>query len=963
MAPSWALVVLFLASGFQAVSALPDDYCATNFTVSAYGQDYFRVSVIDGSCYCAGAGLVDTLRVRNGSWLTGATSITGNLAVTGTTTTGPVTASGTSSFGSVGLSSTLTVTGATTLAGVSAGSTSVTTLSVTTNAGGSIRDITLPPGSGWTAGGAPARVNTNAYLVNDPTSGLMIAGSGTTRTVSMYDRVIVNGNLTATGATTLGSLSVSSLAVSGGATVGGNVVISGTTTTGPITATGTSTFAAVSVTGNLDVGGTVSAPSLVNGGFNFVLGISDQSTRGNSGSSRALVKNTGSTLYVNYAGDFTGGTVVNSSLAVTGATSLRTLSAGATALAATTVASLSSTGTASVASTLTVSGSTTLADVTVGGYGTFSGAGASIKELTLPPGSWSTASRSNQYGYIINDASGYNTLMIVGSHPTGGSPRSVSLWDFLTVNGGLSVTGAATVGGNLAVTGTTTSGPITASGTSTFGGATVNGALSVTGTSTLAGVTAASLSLSTTLSVSGGTTLATLSAASTTVTALTVTTNAGASVRDITLPPGSGWTASGAPARSNANAYVVNDPSSYMMLVGSGTTTRIITMRDQVNVNGGLSVSGNASFAGLSLASMTMTGSLTVGGNLAVTGTTTSGPISATGTSTFAAATVTGTVTAATASAPSLINSGFNFVLGNADQSSRGNSGSSRALVKNTGATLYVNYANDFTGGTVVNSAMSVTGSSSLQGLTAGTSTLGATTVASATVTGTATVGSTLSVSGATTLSSSLNVAGYTTVSGVGASIKELSLPPGSWNTASRPYSSGYIINDVGSYNTLMILGSNQASGARQVSLWDFLTINGGLSVTQSASVSGNLGVSGTTSSGPITSSGTSSFAGISIGGALSVSGGATLNTLSANSASVTTLTVTTNAGASIRDITLPPGGGWAASGSPTRSNSNAYIVNDPGSVSVFQPMCMAFPFLLGLQTEFAKETITCFQL
>ncbi len=47
--------------------------------------------------------------------------------------------------------------------------------------------------------------------------------------------------------------------------------------------------------------------NIENGGFDFVLGITDQTTRGDSGLSRALVKDSGSTLVLNYADDFTGG--------------------------------------------------------------------------------------------------------------------------------------------------------------------------------------------------------------------------------------------------------------------------------------------------------------------------------------------------------------------------------------------------------------------------------------------------------------------------------------------------------------------------------------------------------------------------------------------------------------------------------------------------------------------------------
>ena len=67
------------------------------------------------------------------------------------------------------------------------------------------------------------------------------------------------------------------------------------------------------VNGNLNATG-----NLTGGGTDFVLGNTDQSTRGNSGNSRALVKDTGTILALNYAGDFTGGVRVDSRISVGG---------------------------------------------------------------------------------------------------------------------------------------------------------------------------------------------------------------------------------------------------------------------------------------------------------------------------------------------------------------------------------------------------------------------------------------------------------------------------------------------------------------------------------------------------------------------------------------------------------------------------------------------------------------------
>jgi hypothetical protein len=63
---------------------------------------------------------------------------------------------------------------------------------------------------------------------------------------------------------------------------------------------GSTTLLTVENSGNLNIGG-----------FELKLGTSDQSTRGNTGSSRVLVKDSNATLAINYAGDFSGGTRVD----------------------------------------------------------------------------------------------------------------------------------------------------------------------------------------------------------------------------------------------------------------------------------------------------------------------------------------------------------------------------------------------------------------------------------------------------------------------------------------------------------------------------------------------------------------------------------------------------------------------------------------------------------------------------
>jgi cytoskeletal protein CcmA (bactofilin family) len=101
---------------------------------------------------------------------------------------------------------------------------------------------------------------------------------------------------------------------------------------GTLSATGLATFtggisgenfSVADTTGNTSIGGTLSVTGTIsNGGFDFMLGANDQVSRGNSGSSRALVKATNNILSINYGSDFTGGTQINGNLSVTGDTTL-----------------------------------------------------------------------------------------------------------------------------------------------------------------------------------------------------------------------------------------------------------------------------------------------------------------------------------------------------------------------------------------------------------------------------------------------------------------------------------------------------------------------------------------------------------------------------------------------------------------------------------------------------------------
>lgn len=98
----------------------------------------------------------------------------------------------------------------------------------------------------------------------------------------------------------------------------GNVGIGKTPTTnldvnGTINAT-TFTGSNISVSGSIQAAGNIGAiGGITNGGYDFILGNANQVARGNSGPSRALVKEGAASLKINFAGDFTGGTEVQGS--------------------------------------------------------------------------------------------------------------------------------------------------------------------------------------------------------------------------------------------------------------------------------------------------------------------------------------------------------------------------------------------------------------------------------------------------------------------------------------------------------------------------------------------------------------------------------------------------------------------------------------------------------------------------
>jgi len=66
---------------------------------------------------------------------------------------------------------------------------------------------------------------------------------------------------------------------------------------------------------------------------------------------------------------------------------------------------------------------------------------------------WWTYAAGDGGAAIYNDASGYNTLMIVGNASGGGGIRRVGVWDDLNVSGSESIQGSLNVNGNISSNG------------------------------------------------------------------------------------------------------------------------------------------------------------------------------------------------------------------------------------------------------------------------------------------------------------------------------------------------------------------------------------------------------------------------------------------------------------------------------------------------------------------------------
>ncbi|KAK9845083.1 hypothetical protein WJX74_010407 [Apatococcus lobatus] len=514
---------------------------------------------------------------------------------------------------------------------------------------------------------------------------LTVNGNGTVSgTLGVGGATTLSSTLSVTGATTMAGASCTTLSASGNATLSGTLSVTGSSTlTGGLTVTGTSSLAAAScstltTTGTASVGGTLTVAGrlTVNNGVTVAGGAAGGAGNrlqitggGSSGSTTGIDLST-------YAGgpapcfsltatDLGNGIDALDLLQFTGsgstqASRLRVLGNGNVGLGGQTNPqnTLDVTGGGNFTGSLGVGGTSTLSAATLSGTLNVTGAstmaGTTCSTLTVTGGT--TLSTVTVTGNCTTAAFSASSLAVTGSSVLAGVTCStLGASGNTTVGGSLGVTGGASMSSSLSVTGTTTVSSLTASGSATLNGtltvagpATLNNTLSVVGASTLASATAS------TLTVTGASTLG----GKLTVTSTAVVLGGvvgGPGYRMQVFGAGSPGSTSGldlstfATSASQASGFSVtvsdvnNNQNSLDLLqcTGPGTAQAnrlhlhgpngYIGLGGQTNPQYTLDVTGNGNFSG----------NLAVGGNLVFSSLNLAGTLSVSGSTTLAAATCT----------------------------------------------------------------------------------------------------------------------------------------------------------------------------------------------------------------------------------------------------------------------------------------------------------------------------------
>jgi len=427
----------------------------------------------------------------------------GNASITGTLTSGAATVASLSSTGAASVGGTLTVTGASTLAGLTAGATTVDSLSSTgaASVGGTLTvtdDVNVGGGNFTITAltGDTAIAGTLSVAGNTTLTGTLNSGSATVASLLSNGPSTINGTLSVTdnfsiatnkftvdsltgdtaiagaldvtGTTALSTLTTSGLAtldsaiITNNASVGGNFTVTGSSTVAGLTA-GATTVDSLTVTNGAAVGTTLSVGTdMTVGGNTTMTGTLDSGaltatsvTDSSLTAGRLVFAGTGGNLTDNAAllyNDLTGEVSITGSLVVDGLT-----------LDTTTISS-------STGNNITLAPATNVVDVS----------NSSIINAVDPVNPQDVATKAyvdglSSSGFTLSDGtnstvvSGGDTLAVSGTANevevavgagtdtlTIGLPNNVTVSNDLTVANNLAVTGSATIGANITIAGNLT---------------------------------------------------------------------------------------------------------------------------------------------------------------------------------------------------------------------------------------------------------------------------------------------------------------------------------------------------------------------------------------------------------------------------------------------------------------------------------------------------------------------------
>ena len=469
----------------------------------------------------------NTLSVSGNSALTGSlsaggltvsgnSSLTGSLSTSGLTVNGNSTLTGALSVGStLGVSSTLTVSGSSSLATVSAGAITATSLSLTSLSSGSVgvsgttESTSTTTGSLTVAGGLGIGKNTTIGG-NANITGNMTAASGTVSGAVSIGGALTTGSLLSSGNAHVSTATVDGSLITGSLQSGVTTVTGALTASGGITTSSITTSGVISSSSSTNSTNTTSGALTVSGGVGIgkSLNVGDYST---FASGVTVSGNLVASSDVNVGGSLTLGSSLTSGLLYADSSKV-TIGSGASQIQM-------SNGTISSSSVLTLASQNN--DILVGGLD-ISGSSAvtltSASSMTLSPATGSVIITSKS----TTTSTGTGALQIAGGIGCGGSVYTggdLSVSGAFQVNsgndststssgagvviGGLGIGKRLNVGGNVLISSTTASSSVNSGSLVTGGGAGIGGSLYVGGNVNTSGnLTVAGISSSLPITVS-----------------------------------------------------------------------------------------------------------------------------------------------------------------------------------------------------------------------------------------------------------------------------------------------------------------------------------------------------------------------------------------------------------------------------------------------------------------------------